>query len=165
MEMESYLSKVKKTGERERKTEIVEEKMEKEDAHDFKEEEKEYLAGKKTVFQKFMDFIAGTEEDMPEQNKEKPEEVEDEKELEKYDKKSKGMFNSMKNFFSSRETMPEEKPVEEKKGLPEDIKEVLRIQNRWIAMLPARDIRDFKQSPDYTYYKDTLQKYGLIKVK
>jgi hypothetical protein len=166
--MDSYLSKVKKSDEKEKKTVAVEEKMEKENVEEFKEEEKAYMAGKKSFFQKFMDFIAGTEEEEQKTEEEKTEDSDDEKELEKYDKKNKGLFGSVKGLFS-RDTKAAEQKEEKKEEttmmLPEDIKEVLRIQNKWLMMLPARTIREFKESDDYRIYKETLLKYGLIKAK
>lgn len=165
--MDSYLSKVKRNEEKVKKTVVVEEKMTQENPEEFKEEEKEYLSGKKTVFQKFMDFIAGTEDDAPQEESKKIEETEDEKELEKYENKNKGILNSVKGFFN-KETKPEpeKKPAENKTlALPEDIKEVLRLQNKWLMLLPGRTIREFKESEDYRVYKETLQKYGLIKTK
>jgi hypothetical protein len=165
--MDSYLSKVKKSEEKIKKSVVVEEKMTQENPEEFKEEEKEYLSGRKSVFQKFMDFIAGTEDDAPVEESKKVEDVEDEKELEKYDKKNNGILNSVKGFFyKESKAEPEEKPEEKKtSAVPDDIKEVLRIQNKWLMLLPGRTIREFKESEDYRVYKETLLKYGLIKVK
>jgi hypothetical protein len=167
--MDSYLSKVKKSEEKVKRPVVAEEKMKKEDAEEFREEEESYMAGRKSVIQKFMDFIAGTEETEEEKKPDvnKVEEGEDEKELEKYDKKNKGILTSVKEFFSREDNdEPKEQKIEESKSsLPEDIKEILRIQNKWLMMLPGRTIREFKESDDYRVYKETLQKYGLIKVK
>lgn len=47
--------------------------------------------------------------------------------------------------------------------LPDDLKEALKIQNKWLKKLDPEIISEFKSSEDYDNYKIILQKYGLIK--
>ncbi|MBN2566946.1 hypothetical protein JXB02_02575 [Candidatus Woesearchaeota archaeon] len=48
-------------------------------------------------------------------------------------------------------------------SLPDDVVQLLKVQNRLIARLPPDEIARFRSSADYAFYKETLGKYGLIK--
>ncbi len=170
--MDSYLSKVKKSSDtkhvkKEKPKEVVS------DVKEFKQEEKEFYSKNKSFFQKFLDFIAGEPEEKDEKEikaEEKAEVKEEEKELEEYSKKTpkKGILETIKNFFVGEDIQGEEKAEEEKKAelsINEDIKEVLKIQNKWLLKLPVKTIKEFKDSEDYKIYKETLKKYNLIKIK
>lgn len=181
-EMDNYLSKVKKplAPKKPKKTKLEEEAKEMkaaEDAKDFKVEEKEYYTEKKPFFQKIIDFIAGPDDDeedimnKEEKAKEEKEDYEDEKELEEYSEKSsrKGVFSSIRQWFAGDgEKASETKTAEaspQEHAISDDIKEVIKIQNRWLMKLPVKTIKDFKDSEDYRVYKETLRKYNLIKIK
>ena len=77
-----------------------------------------------------------------------------------------GIFARVRNWLFVSED-GEEVIVEEERVpmLPEDLKETLRIANSWLGKLPAKSMRQFKQSDDYTIYKQTLEQYGLVKSK
>ena len=83
----------------------------------------------------------------------------------------KGFFDKLFSFFlpEVNENIDEDEYVEahieeEKKGgVPKDLKEALKIQNKWLKRLSSDDIADFKASEDYYNYKQILKKYGLIK--
>jgi len=155
-DMESYLSKVKKPPHEEKK------KMHEED--EFKEEENEYYSENKSLLQRFLDFIAGT----PSEDDVKPEKkniVEMEPEKHEKNLPKKGFFSSFKNWFSASEDETGVEKKEEQPVFSQDIKEVLKIQNRWLMKLPQKTIKEFKDSEDYKIYKDTLKKYNLIKIK
>jgi len=44
-----------------------------------------------------------------------------------------------------------------------DIKEALKIVNKWMGKLPPKKLQEFKNSEDFTRYKDLLKKHNLIK--
>jgi hypothetical protein len=80
-------------------------------------------------------------------------------------KVSYGFFASIKNWFAGSEDIEEAEEAEEENApvLEVDIKEALKIQNKWLMKLPAKTIREFKESEDYARYKEILVKYNLIK--
>ncbi len=183
VEMDSYIHKVKKQETTEKKEKKKEPKKDAE-LKEFKEEEKEYYSKKKPFFDRIMDFIAGSEESMEESTEEgreesteqgektalSKEEKEEEKELEQCSEKAEkkeGFFSSVKGWLSSGEKpKKEEKSREEKPpALEEDVKQVLKIQNKWLLKLPVKTIKEFKDSEDYKLYRETLKKYNLIRIK
>ncbi|NTV23083.1 MAG: hypothetical protein HGA85_01755 [Nanoarchaeota archaeon] len=131
---------------------------------EFSAEEKEYYSEKKPIFKKVLDFIDKEEEE--DQDKE---EKEEEKELDSYQKPKKGFFSSIKGWLTGGEEEGDsnnsDAPAGKNKSqtIQEDVKAVLKIQNKWLLKLPPEEIREFKNSEDYKVYKDTLKKYNLIK--
>jgi hypothetical protein len=107
-----------------------------------------------------------------------------EKEFEEFEEKvevevapRRGIISKLFSFLGSgdgREEISEEEyqeiesqegqaPKPEMKELPEDVKEALKIQNRWLARLSPEHINEFRSSQDYENYKSILRKYNLIK--
>ena len=137
---------------------------------EFEKEEKEYISKKSSFGSKMLNFITGGESPMKEE--EKAEIKEEEKELEEYSgKKGKSLFGTIKSWLSfdeDNDTEVKEDAAEEKReksSVPEDIKEALKIQNRWMMKLPAKELKEFKASEDYKLYKEILKKHNLIKEK
>ena len=115
----------------------------------------------KNVAQKFLNFIYG-ETKVEETNEEEFEKEYDKNEVEE----KQGVFAKLKKWFSSDEEPENDNVVEEQKAasvVNEDIKEVLKLQNRWLSKLPAKTIREFKESEDYKKIKELLDKHSLIK--
>lgn len=114
----------------------------------------------KNTAQKFLNFMYG-ETKVEETNEEKFE-----KEYEKKEPK-KGVFSKLKQWLSFEEAADDddfEKPKEEGVSLVnEDIKEVLKLQNKWLSKLSSKTIREFKESEDYKRIKVLLEKNNLIK--
>lgn len=178
-EMDNYLSKVKSTESEKKESKKKKKPAEREvEAAEFKEEEKEYYTSKKTLFQKAIGFFTGEEAKPMQEDKETEDISEEEKELEEYskpDRKKGSVFSRLKGWFAAdddpgdgsqiQKEAKEEDAKTPKEAVPADIKEVLRIQNKWLMRLPAKSIKDFKDSEDYKIYKATLKKYGMIKVK
>lgn len=73
----------------------------------------------------------------------------------------KGFFA---RFFGNKHEADE---IEENEAyvLDEDIKRVLKIQNDLVKKLPPEEIKKFKDSEDFIFYKETLKRYNLIKDK
>ncbi|RME52737.1 hypothetical protein D6783_03905 [Candidatus Woesearchaeota archaeon] len=60
----------------------------------------------------------------------------------------------------------EEAPVQEHIYIiPEDVKDVLKLLNKWLNKLSKRNLESFKKSPDFQRYKAVLEKYDLVKKK
>ena len=76
-------------------------------------------------------------------------------------KQKKGFFARL---FSKRYE-DEEFEEHEDFTLNEDIKRVLKIQNDLVKKLPPEEIKKFKDSEDFIFYKETLKRYNLIKEK
>jgi hypothetical protein len=114
----------------------------------------------KNSAQKFLNFMYGET---------KVEEANEEKFKEEYEKKEpkKGVFSKLKEWLSFEEAADEEdfeKPKEEAVStVNEDIKEVLKLQNKWLSKLSSKTIREFKESEDYKRIKVLLEKNNLIK--
>ncbi len=168
--MESYLAKRRKPDKK--KTQKKKPTKVSKDEKEFKKEVNDYYSGKKSFFDKILDFIAGPpdEEPVTQAEEEKKELEEDEKELEEFEEKKekKSVLDIIKSWFAFDDEEPEEmteEVVEETPEVPDEIRKVLKIQNKWLLRLPKRIIKDFKKSKDYEVYKDTLGKYNLIKVK
>lgn len=78
--------------------------------------------------------------------------------------KLKRLFSLKKDInFEVEEHLEDEVVEMDTKNLPEDIKDVLRIQNEWLKYLSSYDIKRFKESEDFKTYKEVLSKYNLIK--
>jgi hypothetical protein len=83
---------------------------------------------------------------------------------EEYEKKNKkGFFARL--FAKKHEEDEEEFEEHEDLTLNDDVKRVLKIQNDLIKKLPLEEIRAFKESEDFIFYKETLKRYNLIKDK
>jgi hypothetical protein len=89
-------------------------------------------------------------------------------------KEKKSIISTVKGWLSfseeeeDSETSNELDSNDKKPDAPlvaDDLKEVLKIQNRWMMRLPNRILQDFKESQDYVIYKETLKKYNLVKKK
>jgi len=93
------------------------------------------------------------------------EEVEEEVEKEIEAEDRPGLLSRIKGFIlGSDKDADEEDFIEEKKDtIPDDLKEVLKLQHKWINKLPPEKISEFKESEDFQKYTDVLRKYGLIK--
>lgn len=80
------------------------------------------------------------------------------------EEKKEGIFSKIIRSLRKKPDveMYDEEP-EEVAEIPDDIKKTLKIINTWLKKLPPSEMMKFRQSEDYTYYKDTLQKYKLIK--
>ncbi|MEM2138889.1 MAG: hypothetical protein QXM96_01930 [Candidatus Woesearchaeota archaeon] len=146
------------------------------------------IKNKNNFFKRFLSFFTDEEENEMEENYDKEEieslkdknlkqESDEKKDLsdnEKYEdenlevneksKKRKSFFDKIKSWFSEEAEYDEESDeVKEKEELPEDLKEILKIQNKWLSKLPQEELHNFKNSEDYKKYKETLKKYNLIK--
>lgn len=175
--MDTYLSKVKKSSS---KPKPESEPKKKETTEEFKEEESEYYKKDKNMIDKFLDFILGEETSKPEVKeiekieKEIEEEIKEEKEFEEElkeidQKPKKGFFQKIKQviFFNKDEDDVIYEEIETQKevkpDINEEIKEALKIQNRWLTRLSPKEIKRFKQSEDYTRYVEILEKHKLLK--
>ncbi len=110
--------------------------------------------------QKFLNFMHGET---------KVEETNEEKFEEEYEKQpKKGVFSKIKQWLSFDDNDSDEEEFEKSEEQPasavnEDIKEVLKLQNKWLSKLPSKTIREFKESDDYKRIKALLEKNNLIK--
>lgn len=175
--MDTYLSKRKKPTTK--KKPVKEEPKEKVVEQEFKEEEKEYYKKDKNMIDKFLDFILGEEKHEPdvkeieeieeEIDEEIKEEKEFESELEEIEEEPKtGFFEKIKKLLfynkAQEELVYEEIEVEKDiEAINEDIKEALKIQNKWLKKLSPKEIKKFKESDDYVRYVEILEKHNLIK--
>ncbi|MEM3373865.1 MAG: hypothetical protein QXE31_01460 [Candidatus Woesearchaeota archaeon] len=186
-ELDEYLEKRKKENPNYEKKIIKKDKKNIEDIKKDINDEKEIKTKKpkKGIIKRFLDFISGDEDNMEEETldeniKSKKDEnsletkreenneinYNDDLKSEKKAKKSKGFFAKIRSWFSEEAEFDEEEEetIEEKKEiLPDDIKEVLKIQNKWLSKLPKEVLHEFKNTEDYQKYKETLKKYNLIK--
>ncbi len=165
-DMDTYLSKRKKPAAK---------KKAKPKAEEFEEEELEYYKREKNVIDKFLDFILGEapsadvkeideiEEEIEEEIEKEEEEFEQELENMEDEPEKPGFFTKIKKWFmiDDDEVMYEE--VDSGEIVNEEIKEALKIQNRWLSKLPGKEIKKFKESEDYKTYIRILEKYNLIK--
>lgn len=144
-DMDSYLSGRK----RERAVKVV--KME---------------TNKKTFAQKIFGFFSGDDEEMDEtsgfeETVTKPAASTAAEKAYPEEKKAKsGFFSKVKDFFSTEEEEEKDVPII---LVPDDVKDLLKIQNKWLMKLSPRTIKEFKETEDYTKMKVTLEKYGLLK--
>ena len=160
MDMENYIARRKKDS-------IVHESQKKirekpEDNHKISEADKETpdekVQRKSSVFASFLDFLLGDEKETNKMTEEK-EVVEEEKTV----KAKKSLFSFMDDWFGEEDHKNETK--EDGHSVPDDIKDVLRLQNKWLTKLSPVAIMEFKDSGDYVVYKETLKKYKLLKEK
>ena len=164
LDMEYYLSK--KQPPAKKKSSKMKKPVETTEESDFKEEAEEYYSSNKSFLNKVVDFITGEpsvvekDEDVPEENSEVT--VEDTNE-EAEEKKKRGLFGALRGWLSPDFDVYENAEIKEEPLVNDDIKEILKIQNRWLSQLPAEKLRDFKKSGDYEVYRETLKKYKLIK--
>ena len=132
-------------------------------AEEFGREEEEYMTEGKPFFRRIVDFVSGgsEEEEMEE------EAAADEDEKQPVTGQRKGFLSSIKGWFSGDEEPVEdnEYAAEKVPEVTDDIKNILKIQNKWLGRLHPEIIKEFKNSDDYQTYKDTLKRYNLIKVK
>jgi hypothetical protein len=171
--MDSYLTKRKK------KPTSSKQKPKKEETEaEFVEEEQEFFSKDKSLVQKFLDFISGEQTDEYEEfETEEPmqmevdspddlESVEDTEYQEEVAQK-KGIIEKIKSWLYLDNNNDEEIYEEDEEivdsDVEDEIKEVLKIQNKWLSRLPNRKIREFKESKDYERYKEILEKYNLIR--
>lgn len=171
--MDSYLSKINKETPKSSNKKVVVEKIE-----EYSEEDNEYISQKRSIFQKFLDFISGEsiepidddsllDENLEESIESKPErETQEEQEFEEMeDKPKQSIFAKIRSFLyfqkDNEEIILEGEEFETL--VDDEIKEALKIQNKWLKELPASKIREFKCSKDYEKYKEILEKYNLIK--
>ena len=141
LSMDTYLSRRKKPEVSKKKKP----KKKKNDEKEFNDEEKEYFE-ERNFFQKVVNFVAGEPERKPkpideEAKLEKEETSEDSDEFDEFEKTApkKGGFNmikKIKSWFSSDDEEKyseiEEEIESDEPAIPEDIKDVLKIQNRWL---------------------------------
>ncbi len=161
VEMESYLAKrksdkpVKKTKEKPKKEVEVEE---------FHEEEKKYYP--KSFIDKILDLISGEKPEHVEEDEgeEHSEELEKEEEFDELDETPRqSLIDKIKSWLMFQDVEDIDDDMEPL--VEEEIKEVLKIQNKWLSKLSASKIKEFKESGDYNTYKEFLKKYKLIKKK
>lgn len=172
--MDSYLNKRKKepsTKTQKPKKEVVEE--------EFTQEEQEFYSKEKSLIQKFLDFISGEKSDdyeefdsvnNAERVLESPDDIEsvEDSDYQEEVAQKKGIIEKIKSWLyldndDVEENMYDNEVEVEQNGVEDEIKEVLKIQNRWISKLPNRKIREFKESKDYERYVEILEKYNLIR--
>ena len=80
--------------------------------------------------------------------------------------KKKSVFSRIKEWLSFDENDEEvvDMPQEEVHSLLfDDMKEALKIQNKWLNKLPSDVKKEFKGSEDFKRYKEILEKHNLIK--
>lgn len=120
-------------------------------------------------------------EDLPENDREVANEIEEEideidSEVEELEENREGLFSRLFSLIRGRpkeedydEDIPQEvvtQAIGENQKNEDLIKEtrlVLKSIHRWLGKLPPEQIESFKRSPDFTRYKELLDKYGLIK--
>ncbi len=172
VDMDTYLSRRKKPVSKKTKPKPKAKVTEKE----FKEEELEYYKREKNMIDKFLDFILGEkkepevkeiediEEEIEEQIIEEEEFEEELDEIQKEDKKI-SFFTRLKQLFffgDDEEDVLYDEELDEP-IIDEEIKEVLKIQNKWLTKLSAKEIKKFKESSDYSRYVEILEKHNLLK--
>lgn len=153
LDMETYLSKRTKSDKPKKST------KETTNTKEFKEEAKDYY--QQSFFQRITGYLIGESPSKAPMEDEKSEIEEDKKDLEEFaEKQSKGFLTSFRNWFSvdNNKEVQEESPA-----MSNDVKEILKIGNKWLAKLPANVMKDFKNSDDYEKYKETLKRYKLVK--
>ena len=99
------------------------------------------------------------------------EELLEEKEMKDFDvkgeemppKKEKGFFSRLFSWMEGDDQVVSKEVEKKAVDLNEDLKDALKIQNKWLQKLSGDKIREFKGSGDYKRYKEILEKYDLIK--
>jgi len=165
--MDAYLSrrtkdKPKKEDKEEKKKEV--EVVEVEEIV----EEVEITPRKRNVsfLKRFFDSLFGDAEEYPEVGE--VERMKEEREFEdmeqKPKKRKKDLLSKLFGWLGGEEdTAAEEVAIQAHAEVNEDLKDALKIQNKWLQKLPAQSIRDFKASEDYKRYREILEKYKLLK--
>ena len=117
-------------------------------------------------------------ETLPEDAKQEAHHVEEEiteidDEVHELEEKREGLFSRLLSIFSRSsndepvmdEDMLGSEPVEldEHEQLKAETRAVLKVTHKWLSRLPPEQIDAFKRSPDFTRYRELLEKYGLIK--
>lgn len=120
-------------------------------------------------------------ETLPENDKDVAYELEEEieevdSEVDELEERREGLFSRLFALIRGRskdddydEDIPQEvvaQAIGEHQKNEDLIKEtrlVLKSIHRWLGKLPPEQIESFKRSPDFTRYKELLDKYGLIK--
>lgn len=155
--MEVYLNKRTKdsTKATTKKKKSAEKKVSNE--KEFNEEAEEFLQERKPFYTKIVDMIVG--EPSSPQLSEDIEIIEEPA----TNAQKKGIFSALKGWLSPDFEMEDPEGEEEEVLVNEDLKDILKIQNKWLSKLPAEKMREFKESDDYKTYKDTLARYKLIK--
>ena len=156
MDLENYIARRKKESIVQDKK--PEKKPKEKTGEEIKEKPDEENEHKKSALASFLDFLLGDEKEKNEMTEDKKDDVEEERTV----KAKKGLFSFMDDWFGEENQKDETKEVS---LVPEDIKDVLRLQNKWLAKLPPSAIMEFKDSGDYVVYKETLKKYKLLKEK
>jgi hypothetical protein len=128
----------------------------------FKFERKAKPAEKEAEEGEKMEENEATAEDLVEEAQ-SGEKTEEEIKEEYERKQKKGFFARL--FGKKHEEDEEEFEEHEELTLNDDVKRVLKIQNDLIKKLPIEDIKAFKESEDFIFYKETLKRYNLIKEK
>ena len=156
--MDSYLSR--RTKPVEKTVKKKKEKVESTSEEEFKEEAEDFYSNKKPFFSRIVDMIVG------EPSPKLSEEIEVVEEEVTTNAPKRGFFSALRGWFSPDFEAGEEYDEHEEEVLVnDDLKEILKIQNKWLGQLPAEKMREFKKSDDYKVYKDTLTRYKLIKEK
>jgi len=118
----------------------------------------------KSTPQKFLNFIYGETKVEEANDEEFEKEFEGEKEINEEEKS--GIFQKLKSWFSPESDDEEDfEEIEAQKpaAVHEDIKEVLKLQNKWLSKLPSKTIKEFKESDDFKKIRELLDKHNLIK--
>ena len=118
--------------------------------------------------QKYEDYEESDYDDSNEESDEEYDEMDDrdyEEYSEKRYSKGPGVFSIIKKWFYSDGSELIMKEEVSEPEVPDDIKDILKLQNRWIAKLSPKKLEEFKKSEDYKIYKETLERYDLIKKK
>lgn len=124
------------------------------------------LFAKKSPDEKYLrDDIPVTEAKVLEEVEEEVEEINEEiEELEeKRDSLWSRFLKSMRSSRKSDEEMKEELLEKVIPALDADMKETLKMLHKWLEKLSPQEMRAFKASNDFLVYKNTLERYGLIK--
>ncbi|MBD3204069.1 hypothetical protein GF327_07260 [Candidatus Woesearchaeota archaeon] len=146
---------------------------------EFDREEMEFNEGKEPFLTKIIDLFTVKKKtevirdiDEVEQKVQQKIDKTEEKEFDEYDDdyEENGILSKILDFFRfSYDEYDDENDFEfeqekvSQEILPEDVKNIIKIQHKWINKLPSEKIKEFKKSEDFKLYKDILQKYNLIK--
>ncbi|MBN1502499.1 hypothetical protein JW930_03065 [Candidatus Woesearchaeota archaeon] len=138
---------------------------------EFESEEKEFYSERQPWHKRMAYIVFGKQHVKKYVNpKTKEEELEKEfDETEEVKKPKRGAFSSIFDWLfidkeeDETEGFEEESNAPEESQIPEDIKEALKIQHKWLEKLSAKRIKEFKESDDYSNYRLILEKYKLIR--
>jgi hypothetical protein len=141
---------------------------------EFEKEEVEFYGSQKPFYKVIMDiFIPKKRTEVVREIDEVEAEVDEEikqREPEETDEVSpkKGFLSRIIDFFKItydeyEEEQEQEYQSEEPVMINQDIKDIIKLQHKWINKLPKNEIKKFKESEDFQNYKYILEKYNLIK--